>query len=133
MENILRDHHESGVIKYAWTSTILGIYKYGSCIANEVRPRGDGIDMGNKVVLFSFHKNIVLPSQFFRLIIMRPAPLKMHFKMHTLPFSSRQDYTFSSGKFVMKTQGCKMLLKGHELLVRARRGLNSGIAHEKRI
>lgn len=24
MENIVHDHHESGVIKYVWTSTILG-------------------------------------------------------------------------------------------------------------
>lgn len=32
----MHDHSESVVIKYAWTSTILGIYKYGSCIANQV-------------------------------------------------------------------------------------------------
>lgn len=32
MEDILHDHHESRVIKYAWKNTSLGI----SCIANKV-------------------------------------------------------------------------------------------------
>lgn len=40
MENILYDHHELGAIKYVWTGTILGIYKYGSCIVNKIWPRG---------------------------------------------------------------------------------------------
>lgn len=76
MENILHDHHESGVIKYAWTSTIWGIYKYDSCIANKVWPKG--ILLEEKVLLF-FHKNncdIVLLSHFFLLMIMSLASLK---------------------------------------------------------
>lgn len=53
MENILHDHHESGVIKYAWTSTILGIYKYGSCITNKVWPGGILLIWETKFFLFA--------------------------------------------------------------------------------
>lgn len=49
MENSLHDHRESGVIKYAWTSTILGIYKYGFWIASEVLAHRDAADLEDNV------------------------------------------------------------------------------------
>lgn len=42
-------------------------------------------------------------------LLMRPAS---SFKMHALPFSLRQDCTFSWGAFVMETQGSKHDWKG---------------------
>lgn len=109
MENILHDHHESGVIKYARTSTILGIYKYGSCITNKLWPGGDAVDMGDKV-FFSLRELLrYCATRSVLFLLMRSAS---SFKMHTLPFSLRQDCTFSWGAFVMETQGSKHDWKG---------------------
>lgn len=106
-ENILRDHHESGVIKYAWTSTILGIYKYGSCIANKVLHRGYTVDMGGNVFFTGITAVLCYWVSFFQLIIMRLPSLK-----YILKFSWRQDCTLSTGEFVMETHGSKHYWKG---------------------
>lgn len=60
--------------------------------------------MGDKV--FSLRESYcsVVQTRSVLFLLMRAAS---PFKMHTLPFSLRQDCTFSWGAFVMETQGSK--------------------------
>lgn len=114
MEDILHDHHESRVIKYAWKNTSLGI----SCIANKVWLSGI-MDWCRRQTCYMYlleNKKGLLQycgtESVFQVNANETGFSNMDFKMHTLPFSWRQDCTFGSGKFVMGTQGSKHCWKG---------------------